>query len=84
MTRVLESLQTAKLGSLLSKSHWNSTTTETKEDVFIRSPAASHTFFIVPNFHRDAGSRLNCQGNESIAGKSGSTSKIIDSDGRAQ
>ena len=32
-----------ELGLLLSKLHWNSTTTETKEDVFIRSPAASHT-----------------------------------------
>jgi hypothetical protein len=41
---VLELLQTVKLGWALVKLHWNSTTTETKEDVFIRSPAASHTF----------------------------------------
>jgi hypothetical protein len=44
MTTLLGSLQTAKLASALVKLHWNSTTTETEEDVFISSPAASHTF----------------------------------------
>ena len=43
VTMLLGSLQMAKLGVVLIKSHWNSTTTETKEDVFVRSPDASHT-----------------------------------------
>ena len=43
VTMLLGSLQTAKLGVALWKSHWNSTTTETKEDVFARFPDASHT-----------------------------------------
>ena len=45
VTMVLGSLQTVKLEIVLWELHWNSTTTETKEesDVFIWSPAASHT-----------------------------------------
>ena len=33
----------AKLEMALVKLHWNSTTTETKEDVFVRFPEVSHT-----------------------------------------
>ena len=43
VTMVLGSLHSVKLEVVLWELHWNSTTTETKEDVFIRSPAASHT-----------------------------------------
>ena len=43
VTAALGSSQTERLAVELWKSHWNSTTTETKEDVFIRFPAASHT-----------------------------------------
>ena len=43
VTMVLELLQTVKLELAFGKLHWNSTTTETKENVFIRYPAASHT-----------------------------------------
>ena len=50
VTMVLPS-QSANMGFVLTVLHWSSTTTDTKEDGFIRSPDASHTILKVPSSH---------------------------------